>query len=70
MDRLNRQITRKLTLDDLRDDYGYVDATPEERIGMVWDLTVEHYSKLGYDMSQPLQRHVTKVIRRKPREQK
>jgi len=65
---LNRQITRKLRLEDLKDDYGYVEGTAEERIGMVWQLTVEHYSKLGYDMSQPLQRHITRVIRRKPKE--
>ena len=67
MERLNRQITRKLRLEDLKEDYGYVDATPEERIGMVWPLTREVCSLSplhAYNAEQRLQRHITRVIRR------
>jgi len=67
MDRLNRQITRKLRLEDLTEDYGYVSGSPEERILMVWPLTKEAslLSPLhAANAERRLQRHITRVIRR------
>jgi len=65
MERLNRQITRKLRLEDLKEDYGYVDATPEERIGMVWEITKALCAlSPNHDPERRLQRHITRVIRR------
>lgn len=43
----------------------YVEGTPEERVGLVWELTKEAASLSGkYDVERRLQRHVTRVIRR------
>ncbi len=44
--------------------YKFVPGTPEERIAMVWPLTVEFCSQSDkYDADQPLQRHITRLIR-------
>ena len=50
---------------DDRRNSGYVPGTAEERLAMVWRLTCEAVS-LGkkYDVEQPLQRDVVKIIRR------
>ncbi|MBM3325776.1 MAG: hypothetical protein FJY65_02170 [Calditrichaeota bacterium] len=62
---MNRQITRKCTLSDLRDDHGYVPGTPEERIAMVWEITKALCALSPYhDAERRLQRHITRVIRR------
>ncbi len=60
---MNRQIVRKRKLADLKDDFGYVPGTPEERIAMVWELTKEYCTLHGIDANQPMQRHITRVIR-------
>jgi len=45
---------------------GYVSGTMAERIAMVWPLTCEAVSLGGkYDVEQRLQRHITRVIRKK-----
>jgi len=45
---------------------GYVSGTIAERIAMVWPLTCEAVSLSGkYDVEQRLQRHITRVIRKK-----
>jgi hypothetical protein len=47
------------------DDTGYVEGTPAERIIIQWELTQLAW-KLAhkeFDAEQPLQRHVTNVIR-------
>jgi hypothetical protein len=45
---------------------GYVPGTMAERIAMVWPLTCEVVSLSGkYDTEQRLQRHITRVIRKK-----
>lgn len=60
---MKRDITRLRRLSDT-DEIIPVPGTPEERIGMVWPLTQELYSLSGlYNVEQPLQRHVVRVIR-------
>ncbi len=47
-------------------DNGFVDATPRERVGMVWELTKEAwYIKDKEDAEQRLQRDVVKLIRKR-----
>jgi len=48
-----------------RSNSGYVPGTGEERISMVWPMTCAAVS-LGkkYDVEQPLQRHIVKIIRK------
>jgi hypothetical protein len=62
----NRQIVRKSTLaeqgaeDDLRD------TTAEERIRMVWQLTIDAWAMKGIEVSdQPMRKDVTRLIRLK-----
>ena len=52
---------RKLTDED--DDF--VDASPAECLGMMWELTAEVWSLRGQDCAQQrLQRHVARLVRR------
>ena len=45
---------------------GYVPGTMSERIALVWPLTLEAVSlSRKYDAEQRLQRHITRVIRKK-----
>jgi len=45
---------------------GYVPGSREERLSMVWPLTCEAVSlSKKYDVEQPLQRHIVKIIRKK-----
>ena len=45
---------------------GYTPGTMAERIAMVWPLTSEIVSLSGkYDTEQRLQRHITRLIRKK-----
>lgn len=54
----------KLTLRE-HNDNGYVDATPSERIAMVWQMTLDAWSFLDPDIGQSeFQRHVVRVERR------
>ena len=58
------KIIVKKSLKD-HDDTGYVDATPEERIAIQWELTkmVWKLADPSFDAEQPLQRNVTNFIR-------
>lgn len=48
---------------DKQDD-SYMDASPQERIAFVWELTAEVWSiRNAEDVEQRLQRNVTKLIR-------
>ena len=61
---MNRQITRKTTLQesDARDDLK--DKTPAERIGMMWQLALDAWAfKETRDVEPRLQRHIV-VIKR------
>jgi len=62
--KLNRDIA---TLKKLKDkDNGYVDASPQERILMVWELTKEAwYFKERKHVEQRLQRDVVRLIKKK-----
>ena len=45
---------------------GYVPGTMAERIALVWPLTCEAVSLSGkYDTKQRLQRHITRIFRKK-----
>jgi hypothetical protein len=45
--------------DDLKD------ARPEDRLAMVWPLTVDVWAFMGYDIAQSrLSRHIVRVVRR------
>ncbi len=62
---MNRLQTNIKRLKDDRND-GFVPGTPAERLALVWPLTKEALSlDKRYDVEQRLQRHVTRLIRRK-----
>ena len=45
---------------------GYVPGPMSERVALVWPLTLEAISLSGkYDAEQRLQRHITRIIRKK-----
>jgi hypothetical protein len=53
--------TRLRKLSDQDDDF--VDASPAERLGMIWELTAELWSLRGQDCAQQrLQRHVASLV--------
>lgn len=66
---MKKQVTLKVkSLKDplTKEDYGYVPGTPEERIALMWKLSQEIASLSGkYDVEQRLQRHITKLLKRK-----
>lgn len=46
-----------------KDDDPFVDASPQECVGMMWELTAELWSLTGaFDVEQRLQRNVTRLI--------
>ena len=48
------------------DNSGYVPGSPDERIALVWPITREAvYLSKKYDVEQRLQRHITRLIRKK-----
>ena len=52
---------RKMTDED---DGGYVDASPEECLNMMWELTAEIWSLIDKEaVERPLRRDITKLIR-------
>ena len=60
--KVNRDIVTLKKLSD-KDD-GFVDASPQERISMVWELTKEAWNiKEGKNVEQRLQRDVAKLIK-------
>jgi hypothetical protein len=63
--RMDRTVVRKTTLQD-QDDRGIIpDATPSQRIGMVWQLTVDAWTFTDPDaVKSEFQRHVARVERR------
>jgi hypothetical protein len=61
---MDRKRTALFRMTDYRND-DIVPGTPEERIGMVWPLTLELLSlNKKYDAERRLQRHVTALVRR------
>jgi hypothetical protein len=62
MIKLQKDQTRLKKLSDEDDDF--VDASPAERLGMMWELTAEIWSLKGQDCAQQrLQRHVARLVR-------
>jgi hypothetical protein len=62
MIRLQKDQIRLRKLSDEDDDF--VDASPAERIGMMWELTAELWSLRGQDCAQQrLQRHIARLVR-------
>jgi len=61
--KVNRDIVTLKKLSD-KDD-GFVDASPQERISMVWELTKEAWNiKDRMDVEERLQRDVVKLIKK------
>lgn len=61
----NRQIVRKTTLDDEGVLNDYAGFTPEQRLLMVWPITLTAWKfKDPHGVQQRLQRHVGRVERR------
>ena len=62
---MDRKHTVKYRMTDRRTD-DFVPGTPAERIALVWPLTLEVTSlSKRYDAKRRLQRHVTRIVRRK-----
>jgi hypothetical protein len=66
MIRLQKNLTRLKKLSD--EDNNFVDSSPAERLGMMWELTAEIWSLRWKDIAQQrLQRHVASLVRRNKR---
>jgi hypothetical protein len=62
--RMDRSIAKQTTLDEQGKDAGMPDATPAERLQMVWPLTVTAWKFKEPNIVQPrLQRHVVRTLR-------
>lgn len=58
----NRAILKKMT----REDDCYVDASPQDRIALMWEITAEIWSlKSKSDVERRLQRNVANLIQNK-----
>lgn len=61
---MRRDITRLKRIDE-PDEIVPFPGTVEERLAFCWQLSKELHSLSGkYDVEQPLQRHVTRLVRR------
>lgn len=59
--KMQRNKTKLLKM--TKDDDPFVDASPQELMDMMWELTAEAWSLTGtFDAEQRLQRNVTKLI--------
>ena len=64
VDAMDRTHVRKVSMADAGND-AYVSGTPEERLALVWSLTVEVVALSRHlDAERRLQRHITRLIRR------
>ena len=62
--RMDRTIVKRTTLDQQGRDAGVPAATPQERMMMVWPLTLTARAFKEPNVVQPrLQRHVVRIIR-------
>ena len=63
--KVDRSCVRVVKMSEDNDD-GFVEASPAERIAMVWEITKDAWAFTGEtDAEQRLPRHITKLIRRK-----
>ncbi|KAA1262089.1 hypothetical protein LF1_46500 [Rubripirellula obstinata] len=61
---MDRSVVKLTTLDQQGLDSGVPNATPAERLLMVWPLTITAWAFKEPNVVQPrLQRHVTRLIR-------
>ena len=61
---MNRKLTAIYRITDRRND-NFIPGTPEDRIGLVWPLTLEISSlSKKHNAERRLQRHVTRLVRR------
>ena len=62
---MDRSVVKRTTLDQQGLDSGVPDATPAERMLMVWPLTLAAWAFKEPNVTQQrLQRHVARVVRR------
>ncbi len=67
----NRRIVRKTRLADQGKEDDLRNTTAAERLGMVWDLTVQAWAFMGEDIAERrLQRHIVRVVRRNDKDEK
>jgi hypothetical protein len=59
--------TRKSRLQDQGNERDLRDTTPEQRIGMMWQLALDAWSISGADVDAPMARHMVRIVRGKPR---
>jgi hypothetical protein len=58
-------LVRKLDRHEARDN-DLKDASPADRVAMLWQLTVDVWAFMGYDIAESrLSRHIVRVVRRK-----
>lgn len=63
--RMRRTVVRKSSLSEQSDDGMVYDATPSERMGMVWQLTLDAWAFMDpISAKSEFQRHVGRVERR------
>ena len=61
---MNRSIVKRSTLEHQGQDSGVPNATPSERIALVWPLTLTAWAFKEPNVAQPrLQRHVVRIYR-------
>jgi hypothetical protein len=62
---LDRTHTRLFRSDEPRDDDGYMEGSPADRLSQVWELTREVWSFVrGEDPEEPMRRDLVRLIRR------
>ncbi len=62
---MDRSVVRKSSLQDQNDRGIIYDATPSERMGMVWQLTIDAWTFMDATSAKSeFQRHVGRVERR------
>jgi hypothetical protein len=61
---LDRTQTRLVRSDEPRDDDGYMEGSPADRLSQVWELTREVWSLVGcVDPEAPMRRDLVRFIR-------
>lgn len=64
LQRMDRSVVKRTTLDQQGKDVGVLHATPADRILMVWPLTLVAWEFKEPNVVQPrLQRHVVRIVR-------
>lgn len=64
--RMDRNLVTKTTLQDHNDSGIILDATPAERMGMVWQMTLDAWTFMDpISAKSEFQRHVVRVERRR-----